>query len=182
MQTTLKQLPVDAFFKFNNAYYQKVEGWGTDTLVAHLVDANQTNAPVLLKVDTSAFVHNYVTVGVITEDTVVEHCVDCVLCSFEYLSDCTQVSDTNFKYVYLNSNGIIHRDNGPAVHSVNFDSLQYYKNGKLHREDGPANINTSYKFSVFDDAMTEPSFVYYLNNVPYTFEDYKTQLALLTNA
>ena len=40
-------------------------------------------------------------------------------------------------YYYLN--GIIHREDGPAIIS-SFDNRYYYLNGKLHREDGHAII------------------------------------------
>jgi hypothetical protein len=34
-------------------------------------------------------------------------------------------------------NGILHREDGPAVEKANGDKV-WYLNGKLHREDGPA--------------------------------------------
>ena len=38
---------------------------------------------------------------------------------------------------YRNSNGKLHREDGPAVEYIDGDK-KWYLNGKLHREDGPA--------------------------------------------
>lgn len=38
---------------------------------------------------------------------------------------------------YWKHNGLLHRENGPAVIDIN-GAKAWYKNGRLHREDGPA--------------------------------------------
>jgi hypothetical protein len=45
----------------------------------------------------------------------------------------------NGRYEVVDSNGKLHRDDGPAT--IYPDGSQYwYRNGKLHRDDGPAII------------------------------------------
>jgi len=46
-----------------------------------------------------------------------------------------KISESGTKYWYLN--GILHREDGPAVEYIDGSKL-YYLNEKLHREDGPA--------------------------------------------
>lgn len=59
----------------------------------------------------------------------------------EETSDSTKVVILDKKYV--NSIGLLHREDGPAIEYNNGDK-SYYINGKLHREDGPAIIRDNH--------------------------------------
>ena len=43
----------------------------------------------------------------------------------------------NGKQVWLNAEGYLHREDGPAIETVR-GTKYWFKNGLLHREDGPA--------------------------------------------
>ena len=43
----------------------------------------------------------------------------------------------NYDDRFWYKDGVLHREDGPAVECINGDKA-WYKNGKLHREDGPA--------------------------------------------
>lgn len=63
------------------------------------------------------------------------------------------------------SNGVLHRENGPAV-LYKQGYQEWWRNGKLHREDGPAIISS--------DGTEE----WFLNYKIYTFNDYVHKLQL----
>ena len=55
-------------------------------------------------------------------------------------SDCIFMKKVINKYgsiFYYNENGLLHREDGPAIEDSN-GLKDWYKNGKLHREDGSA--------------------------------------------
>lgn len=43
----------------------------------------------------------------------------------------------NKRRKWINSDGKLHRDDGPAIEHIN-GTKEWYINGELHREDGPA--------------------------------------------
>ena len=61
---------------------------------------------------------------------------------------------------YLNEEGKLHREDGPALIWGNGSSQAWYQNGILHREDGPAII--------YADGVQE----WYLNGKKITLEEY----------
>lgn len=54
------------------------------------------------------------------------------------------VTDSRGSLLYLNDNGKLHREGGPAI--IRRDQYQaWYQNGILHREDGPAVVFKKYQ-------------------------------------
>ena len=51
------------------------------------------------------------------------------------------VTDDTGRLYYYNSDGLLHREDGPAIlYPGGYQA--WFQNGKLHREDGPAVVNT----------------------------------------
>ena len=60
-------------------------------------------------------------------------------------------------------NGLLHREDGPAVEFTNGDK-KWYVNGQRHREDGPAlERNDGYKY-------------WYLKGISYSEKEYKQEI------
>ena len=68
---------------------------------------------------------------------------------------------------YINENGNLHREDGPAVEWKN-GNKSWYINGLLHKEDGPA-------IDWYDGVFKR----YYLNDIMYSKEDWENELLKL---
>lgn len=75
---------------------------------------------------------------------------------------------------WINKDGKLHRDNGPAV--IWYTGIkEWYKNGLRHREDGPAIINdVTDEFLGFEDEDEEDEF--FLEDIEYTEKEFINQL------
>ena len=76
-----------------------------------------------------------------------------------------EVYDNGTKYWYLN--GMLHREDGPAVEvewGDNYGVKKWYLNNKLHREDGPA--------VEWDDGDRE----WFINNEQLTEEEFNKRI------
>ena len=80
-------------------------------------------------------------------------------------------------------NGLLHRDDGPAVITTN-DNKKWYKNGEKHRVGGPAHIAHKGRFKVWfqndklhrvdGPALESPDgFLWCLNGIRYSEAEHK---------
>ncbi len=68
--------------------------------------------------------------------------LECNKCDYSFIYK--GIFTENITKVYLNAEGKFHRLKGPAQVFANHDAL-WFQNGVLHREDGPAMISNQFK-------------------------------------